>query len=298
MPSFESNILSIYGDRGRVWLMSLPEVRQKYASDWGLSCLQLMENLTYNYVLSGFQGEQPIILKLSLDEQGLQREARALKAFGENGAVKVLAQQDGALLLERAIPGDSLKSLFPLKDHEAVEIVCKVMQKLHQSPLPEEGLFPHVKEWLNTLDKDWDIPHRYLQRARELREFLLATSADFVLLHADLHHDNVIRNGDDWLAIDPKGVIGEPAFEAAVFIRNPVQPDLLNHPEAISIISHRIVQFSQTLGVDKNRLLQWCFVESVLSWAWNLEDGCDTVCSRRLTEMIDEILLLNKERCL
>lgn len=293
MPPFESNILSIYGYQGRVWLRSLSNIRQKYANDWGLSGLKPVENLTYNYVLSGFQGEQPIILKLSLDEQGIQREALALKAFEGRGAVRILAYEQGALLLERAVPGDSLKSLFPLKDHEAVEIVCKVIQKLHQSSLPEEGLFPHVKDWLNTLDKDWDIPHRYLQKARELREFLLATSADFVLLHGDLHHDNVIRNGDDWLVIDPKGVIGEPAFEVAVFIRNPVQPDLLDHSEAISIISHRIVQFSQTLGMDKNRLLQWCFVESVLSWSWNLEDGCHIVYSKRLTEMIDEILLLN-----
>lgn len=58
------------------------------------------------------------------------------------------------------------------------------------------------------------------------------------MLHVDLHHDNILQNGNEWLVIDPKGVVGEPAYEVAAFIHNPM-PELLTHADAqlLSIIA-------------------------------------------------------------
>ena len=130
---FHSNILNIYGEKGQAWLNELPQLVAAISSKLDLRDLIEITNLTYNYVLSGFQGDNPIILKLGLDHEALTREVFALKCFAGHGAVNVLAEDKGMLLLERAVPGTSLKSCFPTNENESIEIVCGVMQKLHQA---------------------------------------------------------------------------------------------------------------------------------------------------------------------
>jgi streptomycin 6-kinase len=288
MNTFQSNIINIYGEKGQAWLDALPELVSAISSKLDLRDLKEVTNLTYNYVLSGFQGNNPIILKAGLDNAGLKREAFALKCFAGYGVVKVLAEDDGMLLLERAVPGISLKSYFPNMEQESVEIACKVMKKLHKASIPGAHHFPRVKDWLTALDKDWPIPVGYLQKARKLRDELLQTSKPYVLLHGDLHHDNILQNGENWLVIDPKGVIGDPAYEVAAFIRNPI-PELLNHIDAPHIIHNRVNRFADLLELPSQRILDWCFVQAVLSWVWALEDGCDANYFERLTKVFDEV---------
>ncbi len=221
MISFKTNIISIYGDKGKAWLDALPKLVEEISSKWRLSDLQPVNNLSYNYVLSGFQGTQPIILKLGLDLEGFHREAATLRAFAGFGAMKVLDEHAGALLLERAVPGTSLKNH---RDPSVLQIACQVAQKLHQAPRPE-GSFPYIRDWLKALDHGpefiatrttEDVRHQiaaYLEKARHLRDKLLENSSEPVLLHGDLHPDNILQNGDDWVVIDPKGVIGPPIHE-------------------------------------------------------------------------------------
>lgn len=283
MTQFERNIINISGNRGKAWLEDLPNVIKKMSENWELSDLKPVSNLSYNYVLSGLQGNRPIILKLSVVMDGLQREATALKAFSDFGAVKVLAQQEGALLLERAVPGIALESYFPQRDREAIQIAFEVMHRLHQTPLNEQVIFPHIRDWLLELNKDWPIPAHYLEKARNLKDKLLDTRAQLVLLHGDLHHDNILQNGNDWVVIDPKGVIGYPANEIWAFICNPLGKSSVN-----TIIEDRINEFANKLNLDSQVIVDWCFVQSVLSWVWSLEDNLEPsfVC---LTEILNNL---------
>lgn len=285
MNIFHSNIISIYGEKGQAWLNALPELVSATSSKLDLRDLQEVTNLTYNYALSGFQDNHPIILKVGLDNTGLKREAFTLKCFAGCGAVKVLAEDEGMLLLERAMPGASLKSYFPAKEHESIEIACGVIKKLHQTNIPEPHNFPHIKDWLTVLDNNWPIPDAYLQKSRKIRNELLQNPEPNVLLHGDLHHDNILKNGNDWLVIDPKGVIGEPAYEVAAFIRNPM-PELLNHADAPNIIHNRIARFAEILELSERRIIDWCFVQAVLSWIWALDDGCDAGYFAQLTKIL------------
>jgi len=100
--------------------------------------------------------------------------------------VKVLIEDNGSLLLERAVPGTSLKDYFPTKEKESIEIACGVTKKLHKASIPVAHNFPHIKDWLAALDKNWSIPDGYLQKARKFRDELLQTSKPDVLLHGDL----------------------------------------------------------------------------------------------------------------
>ena len=288
MNKFKTNIINIYGERGKNWLKELPDFIASLAKKYGLSELSPVPHLSYNYVLSGFQNDTPIVLKLGLDVACLKQEAIALKVFAGFGAVKILAEEDGVLILERVLPGDSLESYFPLKDDEAIRIAASVMKHLHQAPVLVTGTFPHIRDWLEVLDKEYDIPINYLQKARHLRDQLLQTTEKEVLLHGDLHHDNILKNGDEWVIIDPKGVIGDPAYETAAFIRNPM-PGLLLSAEAVSIIKNRITTFAKLLDLPENRILDWCFVQAVLAWVWALEDKCDTGYWKQITEIFDKI---------
>jgi streptomycin 6-kinase len=110
MNKFRSNIINIYKDEGNIWLESLPELVKKIAYKWELTQLKPVKNLSFNYVLSGYQHKNPIILKISPAPNGLLNEINALKAFYGYGTVKVLAEDTGAMLLELAIPGYSLNT--------------------------------------------------------------------------------------------------------------------------------------------------------------------------------------------
>lgn len=288
MNVFHSNIKNIYGARGIEWLRSIPKLVDDITAKLGLTTLKPVPNLSYHYVASGFQGETPIILKLGLDIEALKKEAFALKCFENHGAVRVKFEDDGLLLLERALTGISLKSYFPKQERESIEIACKVMQRLHQATFPHKHFFPHIKTWISALDKDLDIPLNYLKRARDLRDQLLASSGSDMLLHGDLHHDNILQNGKTWRAIDPKGIIGDPAYEVAAFVHNPI-PELLTQDNAIPIIQKRISIFAEILNLPIDRIASWSFVQGVLAWAWALEDNCDVNYWARLTKILAKI---------
>lgn len=288
MTAFESNILSLYSEKGGLWLNDLPNLIIQLAATYGLSNLKPVNNLSYNYVLSGFQGPQPIILKLGLDIDGFKREAAALMAFSGFGAVEILSENNGLLLLECAVTGVSLKSHFPENDDEAINIAANLIKRLHKAPISSSYPFPHIKDWLEALDGDLEIPVQRLQKARKIRNKLLKKAAPDVLLHGDLHQDNILENGNDWVIIDPKGVIGEPAYEVAAFIRNPI-PELLNRADALNVIRKRVTRFAELFELPECRIIDWCFVQAVLAWAWALEDGCDSSYFDQLTKIFDTL---------
>ncbi len=288
MNDFERNIINIYKDKGREWLDNLPQLVQAITVRLGLTNLEPVKNLSHNYVLAGWKEEIPIILKLGLDIESLNREAEALRALRGYGGVNLLIAQDGILMLQRAVPGNTLKSTFPNSEGHAIQIVCELIKRLHQAPIMKNN-FLHIRDWLEVLDNKLDLPKKYLQQSRYLKDQLLKTSVKEVLLHGDLHHDNIINNGDEWLVIDPKAVIGEPAFEVAAFIRNPI-PELLDVDDCFEIIKARINHFAELLSLDAQRINDWCFVQAVLAWVWAIEDGCDATYFKKCAAYLGLIL--------
>ncbi len=266
MKKFESNTISIHGQKGLEWLQSLSQITVDLSMRFGLQNLKPLTNLSYNYLASGMLGEQLVILKLGLDVKYLQREAEALLAFKNHGAAKVLLHEPGIILLECAVPGISLKSYYPDREQKSLDVACQVMKKLHEAAIPQNHNFPHIRDWLAVLDRDWEIPDHYLMKARELRDQISLVSVAEVLLHGDLHHDNILQNGDDWIVIDPKGVIGAPIYEIWAFLHNP-------EPLEKSVLLNRIEYLSKALRYPVQQIINCCFVQSILSWTWDLEDG-------------------------
>lgn len=274
MKEFKKNIISIYGNEGSRWLDSLPEITAKIAKEHNLSGLTPVDNMTFNYVASGYQSDNPIILKIGLNSKVLVKEASCLKAFAKQPTAEVIACDDNMIIMRRAVPGTTLKGNFPARDDTATKILCTSIKELHQAVIPGNHNFYHLSELFKTLDQTLDIPDEILTKAKRLRDELLSTTTKEALLHGDLHHDNILKNGDGWLVIDPKGFIGDPAFEPAAYLCNPI-PELLQEERLSEIIANRIKLCSAELKIPEQRIADWLYAKSVLCWAWSLEDNLD-----------------------
>lgn len=287
MNSLETNIVNIYGEAGKLWIQRVPSLLQKYAELWHLTNLTPMPNLSYNYVCAGLQGDRPVILKLAIDQEGLRREIAVLRLFHTVGGVEVLGSTPDAVLMKRALPGGNLKRFFPHNDKEAVQIFCDVVKRLHQLPKSWSAInLPHMRDWLSLLDQSWPIPESALQLARNLRDELFRTTDVEIILHGDLHHENILQDNDHWVIIDPKGVIGDPIFELAAFLRNPIRISaqsseraqdtcLLDVSDPIGITRNRIVYISQALSLPFRRIAQASYVQAILSWVWAIQNQGD-----------------------
>jgi streptomycin 6-kinase len=90
------------------------------------------------------------------------------------------------------------------------------------------------------------------------------------LLHGDLHHYNILTAArEPWLAIDPKGLIGDREYDVIQYLLNK-----LPNGDSTHVIEKRIDIFVKELNLDKKRMLSWGFAHSVLATCWTVqEDG-------------------------
>jgi streptomycin 6-kinase len=214
----------------------------------------------------------PAVLRLGVPESD---ELDALEWFSGRGGVRVLAidRARGAALLERALPGTHLPA-----GEDAIAIAAEVMRALWRPP---DGAprFHTVREWGRALSG------RPAARFAELCDSM----ADPVVLHCDLHHENVLRAGADrWVAIDPKGVIGEPAYETGALLRNP-RPDLLAADDPARVLRRRSAQLAEALSLDLQRVREWAYVQAELSAAWHVEDGEDPAFALAVAELLEPL---------
>ena len=93
-----------------------------------------------------------------------------------------------------------------------------------------------------------------------------------MLLHGDLHHGNILSaERQPWLALDPKGVVGEAEYEVGALLRNPM-PQILDEAQPRQLLSRRVDQLAEELGFDRARLIGWGLAQAVLSAWWTYED--------------------------
>ncbi len=279
MKQLIENITGIHGDAGKQWLQQLPAIINVMVQHWGLRHIMPVDNMTYNYVAMAMTNAQlPVVLKISCDAKTSNEEMRALEYFDGDGSIQLLAAEDEyhALLLQQAIPGTTLKTLYPQHLNEVMDIYVAVMNKLHDKKLPPRHEFRHVRDWLQAFTRVdlSQLPADMVAQAKEITAELLSTMRNEILLHGDLHHDNLIKHEDEWLAIDPKGIVGDAEFEIAAFdIIHPSEFPLGS--KVIDLFAQRINSLAQKSGLDVERIKNWVFVRLILSTAWSIEDNTE-----------------------
>jgi len=292
-------IEQVHGDRGIEWLAGLPGLLQDCRNRWSLELDPPFKDLSYNLVLPGKLSDgKAIVLKLGVPCRELTTECAALILFDGNGAVRLLEHDSarGILLMERVTPGTPLSEVQ--REREATTVAAKLMKKLWHVP-PADHLFPSLADWFlafTRLRKSFSggsgaFPHGLITRAEHLFDELneTAPAEACLVLHGDLHHANILFSSkEEWLAIDPKGVVGDPGYEVAPFMLNRL-PRSASNAELAKLFNQRLLIFSEELRIDKTRLACWAFFHAVLSALWDWEEGNEpykTICLAQILERL------------
>jgi streptomycin 6-kinase len=283
---FRRTVRSTWGEPGAQWLVGLPALLEECARRWSLTLAPPFPNLTFHYVAPAVRADgTEAVLKAGVPNKELRSEAAALRVFDGRGSVRLLDSDPdrGLLLLERLRPGAVLTALADeAHDDEATTIAASVMRGLWR-PAPPGHDFPTVADWGESFARlrarfgggTGPLPAAQVERAETLFAELLASSAPPVLLHGDLHHDNILSaQRQPWLAIDPKGVVGEPAYEVGALLRN-LWPERHTNQNPARMLERRAHRLAEELGIDPVRVRDWAVAQAVLSAVWGVEDSDD-----------------------
>lgn len=224
----------------------------------------------------GRRDTESVVLKVVKAPGDEWRSGEVARAFRGRGVVRVLESVEGAALLERIEPGTPLVELTRGgRDDDATEIIATVIASMSPSAAPP--WCPKVYEWGRGFDwylalGDAHIPRPMVERARAMYSALCETLGPTRLLHGDLQHYNVLADRErGWLAIDPKGVVGDVEYELGAALRNPGEsPDVFTN---LATIERRVTILATRLACDADRIVRWAFAQGVLSAIWDIQDG-------------------------
>lgn len=250
---------------------------QAKAAEWNVTIEETLETVT-SVVGFGVREGSRVVLKITKQSGDESHSGKVLRAFAGDGAVRVFESETDAVLLERLEPGESLVDLVKRgEDEEATKILVQVIGKLAGHAAPAEC--PTVENWGRGFDRylqsdDRQVPRELVEEAGALYRDLASSQCNIMLLHGDLQHYNVLfDNARGWVAIDPKGVVGELEYELSALLRNPFElPEVFADPNTIK---RRLETLTTLLHLDHTRALTWSFAQSVLSALWGVEDGYD-----------------------
>jgi streptomycin 6-kinase len=216
------------------------------AAEWGVELETPFAFSNVSYVATTNDGR---VLKVAWggDSQALH-EPDALELWNGDGAVKLFRRSGRALLEERAVPGTDLSGLA---DDVATDIAVDVARKLWRpATAPFRPVSPEVSHWLDEAERDGS---ELLPRARQL--FGDVGGGASWVVHGDLHHHNILRSGDQYVAIDPKPFLSDREYDVASFLWNPMN----NHMEDFEQTERRIHAFVDA-GLDEFRIRAWAVI--------------------------------------
>jgi streptomycin 6-kinase len=256
------------GDAGTAWLATLPSLVAALAEQWSLTVGEPYRPSGYTALAVRVRQADgtPCVLKVRCPEPDLAPEAAGLRAFGGRAAVRLLAEdaERGALLLERCEPGTTL--LAAVADGEAVRVLCGLLPDLWV-PAPEGYVTTTevANRWAATLSGTVSIDAALRDEALDLLGGLASFDGEPLLLHGDLHAANVLRaTRRPWLAIDPKPLVGDPAFDVAALLRDRVTD---------ATVRDRLAIVTETLGLDRARARGWALAQAVEGAVWSYGVG-------------------------
>jgi streptomycin 6-kinase len=208
----------------------------------------------------------PAVLKLIHPHRESEHEADALALWDGRGAVRLLDRDDArhAILLERCEPGAPLSAAGA---DVALDVLIGLLPRLWvPAGPPFHTLADEAAWWVSYLPGEWEAAGRPFERrlvdaALDAIAALAPTQGEQVLLHQDLHGQNVLAaQREPWLVIDPKPLVGEREFALAPIVRSCE----LGHSR--SAVLHRLDRLTAALGLDRERARGWTIAQT-LAWS-------------------------------
>jgi streptomycin 6-kinase len=255
-------------EAGRKWLGALAGVLSACADRWDLTLGEPFPDSYVSYVVPVDRDGESFVLKIQFPHDESEHEASALRVWDGHGAIRLVDHwpEHNALLLERCEPGHHLSTL---DSESALEVMGGVIERLSvPADAPFTRLADEARGWAARLPKQWEtagspFDRRLVDAALESLDTLAGDPAPQVLLHQDLHGNNVLAaQREPWLAIDPKPLVGDPAFAPAPIIRS----HEFGHSR--TDVLRRLDALSERLDLDRERVRAWTIGQTV---AWSIE---------------------------
>ncbi|MCV9999998.1 3'-kinase [Pararhizobium sp. YC-54] len=214
----------------------------------------------------------PAMLKVATIAEE-KRGGLLMQWWDGEGAATVYAHADNAVLLERAEDKRSLLTMaMNGEDDEASRIICETVRTLHKpraKPYPD--LVP-LHDWFRALEPVALTHGGIFRTSAAVATGLLAEPQGAGVLHGDIHHSNILDFEDrGWLAIDPKGLLGERGYDYANLFCNPDLPATRD----VERLRRQLPVVARESALAPERLLRWIVAYAGLSAAWFIEDGGD-----------------------
>ncbi|MDQ3662947.1 MAG: aminoglycoside phosphotransferase family protein [Actinomycetota bacterium] len=260
---------------GQLWLRDLPSLVSECSEQWQLLVGRPFAGNVSFVAPATTAGGTEVVLKIGFPHPDSEHEAAALALWEGRGAVRILDYdwERRALLLERCIPGNNL---WGESENVATEALAGVLEELWETP-GLRGSFQALSSAARVWAEDLRAAYEKVERPFEKEIFeeaiaFLATvrepRSDDVILHQDLHGGNVLRQGDGWVAIDPKPLVGERAFDLTSYVRDR-RDELASEPDAEKIVRTRLDRLSSRLDVDRESARGWALAHAL---AWGFDD--------------------------
>ena len=252
-----------------VWLERVPDLVAECVEEWDLRLADPYEPGAAGYaVRAELPDGRPVVLKLIYPHRESEYEADALARWDGEGAVQLVARDDdrSAMLIERCEPGTTLSAAGPAL---ALDVLIGLLPLLWvEAGEPFHTLEDEAAWWIGYLPEQWErsggaVERRLVDAAVDVLSSLSQSQGEQVLLHQDLHGDNVLAaERKPWLVIDPKPLIGEREFAVAPLVRSS------ELGQSKRDVLYRLDRVTSDLGLDRDRARGWT-IGQTMAWAFD-----------------------------
>lgn len=272
------HVTAICGRGGEEWLGRLPRLIGELEREWSVIVHEPFPGIEFNFVAPATRGEEPVVVKLAppYERTEIHAEAKYLRTRDGAGAVRLIAadRERRAIMIERAIPGQALFEVFKDDPAGAVRPAIEVLRSVLRPPPQDMTDVGSLDTWFNNFRRyrGTEFPKNYAEKAFGIYERLSTQQDRIFYLHGDFHPGNVVTSHRaNYLAIDPKGIVGHIGYDLAVFLNN-LQWWWKGESELPELVNFAIREFAASFGLTESEIREWAFAYMVIGAWWTFDD--------------------------
>jgi streptomycin 6-kinase len=257
------------GGEADAWVEALPDLIAEMTSSWDLLVTGTAKDAdAFGITIPARRGDERVLMRISYPDGWSLDQTKALHAWDGNGVVRLLEHDPrGAHLRAAPDPGTPLSS--ERNQMRAFRLAADALRALWIEP-PDglQTVTAEVRAWVAEMSSRFESVHQpfeisLLHEAEQLFRAYMPTQTTKVLLHGDARLDAFVMDGERAVALDPKPLVGEPAFDAGSLLRDRPGELVLDFAAGRALMQSRLEQLTDLLDVSASRVKGWAFAVSV-----------------------------------
>lgn len=263
--------LALYHPGLEPWFTTLPTLVTAYCSRWHVTLGPTFRpggDASWAAITYRADGTKAV-LKVSIPDAGDERSAAALRVYDGHGAVRLFEHEplDQVWLIEYCDPGTTAASMPPADSDRIAADVLPRLWAAGSTQLPGVPLLTDVIKQRSAMvrERAERLDDRLCHDGADLLAELASVNEHDRLLHGDFNQRNVLQSERGWLAIDPRPMIGDPAYELALWLVNRIIED--DDPVA------RATTLAEHIGLTPTRVLTWLTAQTIQLCSWLHHSG-------------------------